>query len=1320
MKAPFLVGAISFLCAVTPATAEVPFLCVPGSQPPADVDVRGDIALADWRVLLECFDGPDLPPDPSGLISLADCLHWFNSDQDRDVDLADVAKFLNRFTGNCQGIGACPEGMELVHRSGLPGPMDPDTFDPELAFADEYRCEPEIPNLCARLDCGPFGECDDSIGTGRAACLCRPGYAGAHCEECAVGYERSPASGVCQLGGECRAHVCSGNGECHENAFGDILCRCDRGYKGEFCEYGTGKTPTLRPPPRIIVRGTDESVEHGTVRRLCAQPLGGEDVDTLITWALDGPGSLMVDRDGFCADYLAPTHGRTDENELARIEICSLNFRDHCAERFLTVTPPGGIAISGQSHPILKPFDDVMIQFMRHRCVGAAILGVNVFGKNVYVRGYGNLSGAPTNNATYLQACDDTFNVTNEVPGIELPPPSPVKWNTPMRIGSNSKCVGAAVLRREIKKHLGPGTTDAEVEALALCSDPALLPADFRNIMCGNTPPPVPLNSSSGLNPNCTGTNPCPLGGTCLPANSTAGTCMNCPAGLSGPDCTVNAAFCSNLSNAADSRWPQVTLGHLLGHRSGMPRSVPSLNTFTIPNLFRFRDLTSLGDWEDQEDLLISTSGYPAGSFLAEFPNFPLADLLIGFNGFFVPRPSAFEAIIPRLGACLVYTPGTQPPAGFDNYSNTAFTLLGEITENVSGRSVSGKEGRPGLHAGGLLEEFLTEELGFPLPGQATEGIYFSQSVFRRRNTKEPVYRFWSTSEDTYYARARDTKRPHCIWNLIGCSFTDWINETVHFNWDFGTSRVLRPYSGGSNESSGVVGILATEAAAYLRFMARFWVGGQGTNPRYGETRCPDGKCDWTTGSSHNGSIDGAYSWALQLGAAPLLRDASNNAIACSSDADCGSYVACQGQDGAVTASGYCRGGLCRRKSEYVLPQYSLCPSIVAGDYDEPVCRACRLPAGVDLFVAINQRNDKRCTLGTPACDVAYGYLKDHLLHAACQVSWPPNPYVIWPPVGLTDGSSGMGLQLSGLPQPGTVGGLSCCGNGVREGSEQCDGSDFGPSNCASYGFTMGSLICTSACTIQTTLCSGGISILPPASYAECGLTDCTDPSQCHTFGDAGHCPGGPCLRTEPGDDTGKLTWFSSFHPDGNYKDQHGNLYYCVDDTNAGQMACIDENGWGVCRRCTGQGSNTTRIGCSCNNDDACFGVEPGLGCYGEDYGGGPGFCWSIQNGPPFWQCAEGACGMAPYYGNDEMYCEHYNGQHKAANARCMPWLACDGPEAYECAQQDLICAQTQASCGGNFVCCANECLHDSHCGQAFGWPQGFGCSPALKCVYEP
>lgn len=53
------------------------------------------------------------------------------------------------------------------------------------------------------------------------------------------------------------------------------------------------------------------------------------------------------------------------------------------------------------------------------------------------------------------------------------------------------------------------------------------------------------------------------------------------------------------------------------------------------------------------------------------------------------------------------------------------------------------------------------------------------------------------------------------------------------------------------------------------------------------------------------------------------------------------------------------------------------------------------------------------------------------------------------------------------------------CGDGAREGWEQCDNSDLAGQSCASLGYTGGTLLCTPACEFNTSQCT---SASPPPS----------------------------------------------------------------------------------------------------------------------------------------------------------------------------------------------------------------------------------------------
>jgi len=51
---------------------------------------------------------------------------------------------------------------------------------------------------------------------------------------------------------------------------------------------------------------------------------------------------------------------------------------------------------------------------------------------------------------------------------------------------------------------------------------------------------------------------------------------------------------------------------------------------------------------------------------------------------------------------------------------------------------------------------------------------------------------------------------------------------------------------------------------------------------------------------------------------------------------------------------------------------------------------------------------------------------------------------------------------------------ISVCGNGIKEGGEQCDGSDLGGATCQSLGYSGGTLSCTSFCNFNISGCTSG------------------------------------------------------------------------------------------------------------------------------------------------------------------------------------------------------------------------------------------------------
>ena len=309
----------------------------------------------------------------------------------------------------------------------------------------------------------------------------------------------------------------------------------------------------------------------------------------------------------------------------------------------------------------------------------------------------------------------------------------------------------------------------------------------------------------------------------------------------------------------------------------------------------------------------------------------------------------------------------------------------------------------------------------------------------------------------------------------------------------------------------------------------------------------------------------------------------------------------------------------------------------------------------------------------------------------------------------------------------------SCCGNGVKGRFEKCDGGDFGYDSCAKRGFDMGDLECIADCQdIDAANCDGDMNF-PPITYAACGDISflCGDDPEPHTCDQAdGLCVGGPCLRARSGDWGDALVGISDgsaeFHPDGTFRDENGDLYYCIGD----DLVCGENDGWGVCLEC-GTGEGQTLVGCPCNDDAYCE-QEAGLTCYGEGFASGTGFCWSVT-GPPDWHCLEGMCGGAPRgsqphedadlpFANDETYCEHYG----ALGGFCMNYYACwDYPTAQGCADQGLFCNPhyvfgNDDDDDNNDEPCALQCIVDEHC-QTSGWGPGWICDTNVnRCIPSP
>lgn len=72
------------------------------------------------------------------------------------------------------------------------------------------------------------------------------------------------------------------------------------------------------------------------------------------------------------------------------------------------------------------------------------------------------------------------------------------------------------------------------------------------------------------------------------------------------------------------------------------------------------------------------------------------------------------------------------------------------------------------------------------------------------------------------------------------------------------------------------------------------------------------------------------------------------------------------------------------------------------------------------------------------------------------------------------------------------------CGNGVREGAEACDGTDFGSATCVNAHGCAGTLACTATCTLNTTGC-GSNGILDAGETCDPGPPPALDGETCES-----------------------------------------------------------------------------------------------------------------------------------------------------------------------------------------------------------------------------
>lgn len=304
--------------------------------------------------------------------------------------------------------------------------------------------------------------------------------------------------------------------------------------------------------------------------------------------------------------------------------------------------------------------------------------------------------------------------------------------------------------------------------------------------------------------------------------------------------------------------------------------------------------------------------------------------------------------------------------------------------------------------------------------------------------------------------------------------------------------------------------------------------------------------------------------------------------------------------------------------------------------------------------------------------------------------------------------------------------GCFVCGDGVREGDEECDGTDFGGLSCATFGFEMGDLSCNEVCLVSTVLCDGPGDPVPVEDDTE--LQGCTgaegEPGCLCTLTDTSGSTLDGCAFGNDGD-------CEASQPDGPYFDDR----YCFGEN----VVCGRTTGGNpICRPC-GDGDEQTQEGCPC---DLVNCELHGLGCWG-DWGtpsAGAGRCWD-QDEPPSHICIEECAALQNYTNGPNLVCVgprtgHGIGTpHTGASAFSGHPSYC--ASAGECGPVGL-CEEGGDPAGAGSICgivgpddddlgCTAQCSSDEDC-EDLGYPSWYSCSnsaphrciPTLACDGKP
>ena len=504
--------------------------------------------------------------------------------------------------------------------------------------------------------------------------------------------------------------------------------------------------------------------------------------------------------------------------------------------------PQTGTAPSG-----FEEVDIAMRQMLAFHDIGAGALAIRYKGRLVYKRGFGHLDG------------------DWDAPGGALVPA-----DSPLKIGSISKNIVAAVMRDVVDqklqvtgwKWLYPTAGDVP---LLFDFDPAtpgcgpadhdcLLPESVHALFDGRADLPVVFDD---LDPD--------------------------PEELAADDYP-----CARYApGRADASWSDTTVGDILGHSAGLPRSVVD-EKFIYAAIPAFRGYDSRADFE--AELASVKDAHPGwvGDIEASRQVVAAALGVDSDDLFYLNRFDALgggdasdEVLQAIAGRCLLAAPATntdsQPSSGpTTGYSNGLGSFAERIVTHLhpSGRFAA-PSGYPSLHAGSALESFLADELALFHGVESREGVFAAQNQLERDDIEDGwaianvVPRVWNSSASSWYASvANSRKRPFCVYDDASdsCDFDGWsaadgaLRSPWNFALDGGAVAKVPEWKSGWDLNTGPGGLMA-EMPILAMLADRFVIDGSLHKGRR-IADCPN--CPSI--NSHNGSLGGAYAQVVRLG----------------------------------------------------------------------------------------------------------------------------------------------------------------------------------------------------------------------------------------------------------------------------------------------------------------------------------------------------------------------------------------------------------------------------------------------------------------------